>query len=92
MNLRPALFLCLDHGRINNNLNQYAMKKERLQKKHCYVAPEVTVVKFAIEQGFQASLKSDSNHVGINEWNTYMNFEQENQTQNDERTGGKSLW
>ena len=68
------------------------MKTELLQKKQCYVTPEVTVVTFKAEHGFNGSLKvqSSSQQMGINEWNTFTSFENESQT--DVRESGTALW
>ena len=68
------------------------MKKEKLS----YVTPEVTVVTLAAERGFQSSLnvQSGPNLMGIDEWNSFMNFERENEQSgnNDVRSFGTSLW
>jgi len=71
------------------------MKTEMEQQKQSYVIPEVTVVVLATERGYSASLnvQTSPNQMGIDEWNTFMNFERENdQSGNDERIFGTDLW
>ena len=71
------------------------MMTEKVQQKQSYVTPEVTVVVLATERGFQGSLKVQSgpNQMGIDEWNSFMKFESENeQSGNDVRSFGTSLF